>query len=345
MSRACTPSNEIERLAALHAYGILDTLPDDSFDALTRLAAHICDTPIAVINFVDRDRQWFKSEIGLGVQETPLDISICAHAILQPGLFVVPDTLKDARFTDNPLVTGGPHLRFYAGALLESDDGHPLGTLCVLDHHPRTLSPEQGEMLQALAGQVMLLLQLYRQNQRQAEMLARIDAARREMAHLAATDSLTGLANRRAFSERLSQEIARIARGKGPSCLIMADLDHFKAINDRYGHQTGDHALTVFAATCVSVFREADLLGRWGGEEFAVLMPDTVLEDALRVADRLHTALSRTPMTGNDDSFHLTVSLGVIELDGTRSMDEVIRLTDEALYTAKAAGRNRTETR
>ena len=108
---------------------------------------------------------------------------------------------------------------------------------------------------------------------------------------------------------------------------------------------TGDHALTVFATTCVGVFREVDLIGRWGGEEFAVLLPDTLLDDALRVAERLHTALSRTPITGDSDSFHLSVSLGVVELDGTRSMDEVIRLADEALYMAKGAGRNRTETR
>ena len=344
MSRAARPPNETERLAALHAYGILDTPPEASFDALTRIAAYLCGTPIAVINFIDRERQWFKSEIGLGVRETPLEVSICAHALLQPGLFVVPDTTQDPRFADNPLVSGEPHLRFYAGALLESDEGHPLGTLCVLDHTPRTLTPEQGEILQALAGQVMLLLQLYRQNQKQAEMLAQIDAARREMAYLAATDALTGLANRRAFGERLSQEIARVARGKGPSCLIMADLDHFKNINDHYGHQTGDHALTVFAATCMSVFREVDLIGRWGGEEFAMLLPDTVLDDALRVAERLHTALGRTPITGNGDSFRLSVSLGVVEIDGTRGIDEVLHAADEALYTAKEAGRNRTET-
>lgn len=344
MSRACAPPDDEQRLAALHAYGILDSPPEASFDALTRIAAHICQAPIAVINFIDRDRQWFKSEIGLGVRETPLDISICAHAILQPGLFVVPDTTQDARFADNPLVTGRPNLRFYAGALLESESGHPLGTLCVLDFKPRTLTAEQGELLQALAGQVMLLLQLYRQNQKQGEMLAEIDAARREMAHLAATDMLTGLANRRAFSARLSQEIARLARSKRASCLMMADLDHFKTINDQYGHQTGDHALTVFAATCSSVFREADLIGRWGGEEFAVLLPDTRLDDALRVAERLHTALARTPISGSRESFRLSVSLGVVELDGSRGMDDVLRSADEALYAAKEAGRNRTET-
>jgi diguanylate cyclase (GGDEF)-like protein len=343
MSRACPPPNEAERLATLRAYGILDTPPEPSFDAITRIAAHVCETPIALISFVEDHRQWFKSGTGLGVRETPLEMSVCAHAILQREPLVVPDTRLDPRFRDNPLVCGEPHMRFYAGAVLETEDGHALGTLCVLDVRPRTLSAEQTDILRALAGQVMALLQLYRQNHLQARMLAEIDAARREMTLLASTDVLTGLVNRRAFSDRLNREIARIARGRGPSCLIMADLDHFKTINDRYGHHTGDHALTVFAATCNSVFREADLIGRWGGEEFIVLLPDTTLSDALRVADRLHTALARTPINGQGESFHLSVSLGVTELDGSRGIDEVLRAADEALYAAKEAGRNRTE--
>src|SRR4028119_1044013 len=126
-----------QRLEALRRYGILNTPPEETFDGIARLAAHACRAPIAGINFIDEGRQWFKSDIGLGVRQTPLDISICAHAILQPGLFVVPDTTKDRRFQNNPLVTGEPGLRFYAGALLETQDGLPLGTLCVLDTKPR----------------------------------------------------------------------------------------------------------------------------------------------------------------------------------------------------------------
>ncbi|KAA2236487.1 GAF domain-containing sensor histidine kinase [Salinarimonas soli] len=155
-------SNEAQRLAVLRAYGILDTPIEAVFDDIVHLAAHICNAPIAVINLIDEGRQWFKSEIGLGVRETPLDVSICAHAILQPGLFVVPDTTQDPRFAHNPLVTGEPRLRFYAGALLETSDGYPLGTLCVLDHKPRTLRPEEGEALIALARQVMALFELRR---------------------------------------------------------------------------------------------------------------------------------------------------------------------------------------
>ena len=156
------PTHEAQRLAALRSYDILDTPPEVDFDAVTRLAAHVCKAPIAVVNFIDGDRQWFKSEIGLGVRETPLDVSICAHAILQPGLFIVPDTLQDPRFAGNPLVTGEPGLRFYAGALLETPEGQPLGTVCVLDYQPRALTAEQGEVLQMLARQVMVQLELRR---------------------------------------------------------------------------------------------------------------------------------------------------------------------------------------
>ena len=117
------PWDEAKRLAALRSYGILDTPLEQGFDDVVRIAAYVCNAPISVINLIDDDRQWFKAEIGLGVRETPLDVSICAHAILQPGLFVVPDTTKDPRFASNPLVTGEPNLRFYAGALLETQIG------------------------------------------------------------------------------------------------------------------------------------------------------------------------------------------------------------------------------
>jgi signal transduction histidine kinase/ActR/RegA family two-component response regulator len=151
-----------ERIQALERYEILDTPPEEEFDDITRLIARICEVPVAMITLVDRDRQWFKSEIGLGLRQTSLETSICAHAILQPGLFIVPDTLMDPRFTDNPLVSGWPHLRFYAGARLETSDGHALGTLCVLDYKPRGLLDAQKEALRTLAHHVMILLELRR---------------------------------------------------------------------------------------------------------------------------------------------------------------------------------------
>lgn len=156
------PHRQAARIAALHAYDILDTPVEAAFEDITRIAAHVCGVPIAVVNLIDAGRQWFKSEIGLGVRETPLATSICAHAILEADFLEVPDTTDDARFRGNPLVTGEPGLRFYAGALLKSPDGHALGTVCVLDTQPRLLDEEQRRVLRGLARQVMAHLELRR---------------------------------------------------------------------------------------------------------------------------------------------------------------------------------------
>ena len=172
------PPQEEERLAALARYEILDAPLEDEFEDVTRLIARVCDVPVALISLVDRDRQWFVSEVGLGVRETSLDISICAHAILQPGLFVVPDTQADARFSDNPVVMGDPHLRFYAGALLETSDGYPLGTLCVLDSKTRELTEEQKDILQVLARQVMRQIELRSLLLQQSRAMAEKEQAR-----------------------------------------------------------------------------------------------------------------------------------------------------------------------
>ncbi len=164
MTAAVLPWNESDRLSALRSYGILDTEPEQAFDDIVQLAARICDAPIAVVNLIDRGRQWFKAETGLGVRETPLDTSFCAHALLQEDGLVVPDATKDSRFECNPLVTGESGLRFYAGRLLKSTDGYALGTLCVLDTRirPEGLTEFQTETLDVLARQVMAQLELRR---------------------------------------------------------------------------------------------------------------------------------------------------------------------------------------
>ncbi|WP_162242936.1 PAS domain S-box protein [Sphingomonas sp. Leaf412] len=153
---------ETRRLAALARYAVLDTPREPSFDEIAALAATICDAPIAVVNLIGDGRQFFKAEVGLGVRETPLDSSFCAWAILEDDFLLVPDTTQDARFTHNPLVVGDPHIRFYAGALLKTAEGLPIGTLCVLDHRPRTLTAVQEDTLRVLARQVMAQLDLHR---------------------------------------------------------------------------------------------------------------------------------------------------------------------------------------
>ena len=149
--RAGTPEDEEERLAALHRLDILDTAPEPRFDLLARIAADTFQVPIALVSLVDRDRQWFKSNIGLENRETHRDASFCAHAILRDEVMVVPDTLVDERFADNPLVTGAPRIRFYAGCPLRLPDGHRVGTLCLIDSRPRQLDEAQSDLLRNLA--------------------------------------------------------------------------------------------------------------------------------------------------------------------------------------------------
>jgi len=171
------PANETERLAALRAYKILDTRPEERFDDLTKLAALICGVPISLISLIDRDRQWFKSKFGLGLEETPRAHAFCTHAIMQPEMFVVPDATQDERFAQNPLVTGDLHIRFYAGAPLAARDGHLLGTICVIDHEPHTLSDAQKEALEILSRMVIANIELRSDLSELRDALAARDAA------------------------------------------------------------------------------------------------------------------------------------------------------------------------
>jgi signal transduction histidine kinase len=151
------PENELERLETLRRYDLLDTLPEQEFDDATALAAFICGTPISLISLVADDRQWFKSRKGLDAEETSREASFCANTLLDGQTLIVEDTLLDERFADNPLVVDGPKIRFYAGAPLVASNGLVLGTVCVIDTHPRTLSEEQKMALEALSRQVMAL--------------------------------------------------------------------------------------------------------------------------------------------------------------------------------------------
>ena len=167
-----TPVNESRRLAALLELELLDTPAEAMFDNITALAAQICETPIALISLVDAERQWFKSRQGLGASETPRELAFCAHAINGEALFEVENALLDPRFRHNPLVTGAPDIRFYAGMPLADGEGHNLGTLCVIDRQPRQLSGQQKDALRLLAQQTISLFELRLQTRRQQEQAA-----------------------------------------------------------------------------------------------------------------------------------------------------------------------------
>jgi len=156
------PRDETQRLSALERYDILDTPPEESFNSITLLASHICTTPVALMVLIDHDRQWFKATVGTRLKETPRAFAFCAYTIMQRGLMIIPDITKDKRFAGNPLVVAGPKVRFYAGAPLVTPDNRALGTLCVIDVVPRTLTAAQKKDLVALSRLVMTELELRR---------------------------------------------------------------------------------------------------------------------------------------------------------------------------------------
>ena len=199
MSAASTPrhrpaplaENELARLEALGAHAILDTPPDRAFDQIVSFTSAICAAPIAAVSLIDAQRQWFKASVGLGIVETPREVSFCAHTILQDGLFLIADTHSDERFADNPLVTGSPAIRFYAGAPVKAEDGAPLGALCVIDTVPRTLTPLQRQALVTLGHQVEAQLRLrlaLREVETKNELLQRVSLQKAELSALMVHD-------------------------------------------------------------------------------------------------------------------------------------------------------------
>jgi diguanylate cyclase (GGDEF)-like protein len=287
------PPNEVARLQTLRSFDILDTPQEERFDRLTRMARRLFDVPIALVSLVDKDRQWFKSRIGLPVSETPRDISFCGHSILGEEVFIIPDASSDERFQDNPLVIDKPNIRFYAGCPLRALNGTQMGTLCIIDDKPRDFSEADLSALTDLAAM-----------------------AEQELAalQLAVLDELTEISNRRGFMTLVGYAICMCVRQKISASLVFFDLDKFKLINDTYGHSEGDRALVTFAKILHKTLRESDLVARIGGDEFAALLFDTPKASALDVILRLQARLD----VYNDKSPHdyqIDFSFGVVDFD------------------------------
>jgi GAF domain-containing protein len=245
------PADEERRVAALHALRILDTGPEERFDRVTRLAQRLFGTKMASVSLIDSDRQWFKSTQGMDDAENSRDLSFCAYTILDSETLVVEDATLDQRFTDNPMVTGDPNIRFYAGHPVAAPTGERLGTLCVFDSEPRDEAEFDAEALEELAAMV------------EAEVAS---------LSLAIGDELTGLSNRRGFEMLGGHLLAAAGRLELPMTAVYADLDNMKPINDEYGHEAGDRAIAEIGALLEASLRESDLIARLGGDEFCALL-------------------------------------------------------------------------
>ncbi|MBC3207523.1 sensor domain-containing diguanylate cyclase [Pseudomonas sp. SWRI111] len=315
------PANEAERVEVLHRLKLLDSAPEERFDRLTRLAKRLFNVPIALVTLVDKDRQWFKSCVGLDATQTPRDISFCGHAILKDELMLVPDASKDERFHDNPLVTGAPNIRFYAGYPLTVPHGNKLGTLCLIDTRPRELDEEERALLRDLAQMA------------EQELTA---------VQIASMDELTLLSNRRGFKQLAQHALDACARLKRPATLLFFDLNDFKQINDLYGHAEGDHALKTFADVLRIAFRESDVVGRLGGDEFVALLTGTSHVETAAIMARLEEILAERNAT-LDRGYAIRFSVGQIEYDPARheSVDRLLADADGAMYAHKQALKRR----
>jgi diguanylate cyclase (GGDEF)-like protein len=514
------PDAESERLSALHQYKVLDTPSEENFDELTKLAAQVCNTPMASITLVDAERVFVKSKLGFDVSEAPRSVAFSDHTIRQSEMTVVPDTREDERFRDNPYVTGDPQVRFYAGAPLVTSDGHAIGALAVYDTKPRKMKEEQLGVLRVLARQVLTQLELTRKLNEQKQLLeerneteAALQSANKELkatlqeleqrgqenatlkemgdllqtclaveeaykvvnqfaerlfpgssgalyvlddpnelleavavwghssmqepvfatdecwslrlgrphlvedpgegptcSHLtsrpkgtvlcvpmmaqgetlgvlhlqfpdvaptqrqtqarqrwgvnvgehlalalanlelredlmlqAIRDPLTGLFNRRYLEEALEREVLRCARKKRALGMIMLDLDHFKTFNDTSGHEAGDSMLKALSYFLLDNVRAEDIVCRYGGEEFLLIMPEASLDLARQRAEQLRQEVKALTVQHEGHPLGtVTLSLGVVAYpQHGATVNELLRAADSALYSAKQEGRDR----
>lgn len=334
-----TPQASRRRLA-IACYNILDSAAERDFDNLTVLAAEVFGASFAAISFIDRARQWFKAEKGLGIAETPIEQSLCAHALESPDIFLVKDASLDPTFGTNPLVTGHPHIRFYAGMRVLANDGTPIAAICVMDPMPRPggLTEAQRMTLQILASQVESLLELRHALIQQKQQVALQRTLSRQLRHMSNHDELTGLPRRNLFREKLDVALEQARQSGRRAAVMTVDVDHFKQINDSFGHDVGDSLLCAFAKRFRAVTRKTDTVARLGGDEFGLVIPDIGDGDDLKImlhslGERLHK-----PFKHNGRVINCEASIGVaIYPDHATSADDLIKCSDLALAAAKTS--------
>lgn len=309
------------RIRALERYEVLDSDEEKPFESIVTLVQQILRVPMCAVSLVDRHRQWFKARRGLEVRETPRDISFCTHTIQDSEPFIVRDARDHPLFQDNPLVTEEPHIRSYLGIPLRSPDGYNVGSLCAIDTKPREFPQHEIDILTNFAKVVMDEL---------------------ELRQIASLDGLTGALARRTWMEAAELEVKRAQRYDRPLCLAIMDIDRFKRVNDTYGHPAGDQVIKALAEACMNDRRETDLFGRYGGEEFVLMMPEVDIDAARSVAERFRRDFEGHDVdVGAGGTVRCTVSIGVAELTPGGSLESLLGEADSRLYEAKQSGRNR----
>jgi len=287
------PADEGIRLKSLRSLKILDTPPEERFDRIVRMARRMFDVPAAFISFIDDDRQWFKSSIGIDFNEIAREQSICAHAILGDETFILADAATDHRFTDGPLVQGDVNARFYVSCPLKLANGSKVGTLCIIDDHTRILDDDDQVLLRDLAATV------------EREFIVMQSAI---------TDELTGIYNRQGFTLAAEHSLNLCVRQDLPATLAYLDLSEFKSINENFGHAEGDRVLNDISRMLKSECRPSDIFARLGADQFVALFINAPMESVEGIMTRFRKLLRNSKRT-NALGYDCTFNYGIVEYD------------------------------
>lgn len=307
-----TPSDETRRLETLRSLKLLDSLPEERFDRVTRLARQIFSTPIALVSLVDADRQWFKSNQGLDATETPRNVSFCGHAILDDKIMIVNDASEDQRFCDNPLVCNDPNIRFYAGYPLSAPDGSRVGTLCVIDRVAREITDEQAQLLRELGRMV------------EEELIE---------ADVATTDPITSLSNRNGFLMIAEYLLSMCIRTEQPATLLLFQFQNLPDIDNDFGRESGDAASVEFAHQLSSTFRNSDIVARIASNFYCVLLAGTDLENVEHVKRRFNEEIGEH--NRDSDSRHeFSIDIDAIAFNPDRhgDADGLLKEAERRIY-------------
>ncbi len=356
--KSSTQGQVAARLEALDYYALVSNTAEVALDRIVNMVGDLFGTAAVHINVLDDCVQHSQASYGYDASGIGLDTSFCAQAILQDNVFVVLNAATDPRFFDNPLVQNEPGIRFYAGAVLKSSRGVNFGTLSLVDHAPReTFSERDRKLLNNFAAIVMdelelrhslkslaeTRLELQRTHAVLAQQMSRLEAAssaltrvNERLRHDATHDALTGLPNRTLFLSKLRQALTDAQR---PFALLFLDFDRFKIINDSLGHVVGDEVLQALTRRLRGKLKKDDVLARFGGDEFSVLLYDTPADEALVTAERLRMhACAPVRLAGH--TLQLGVSIGVVSsVGGYQEAEAMLQDADIAMYGAKAEGR------
>lgn len=318
--RVADDLQERRRLAALFAMDVLQSPREPLVQKLLRLARLEFGTTGAAIVLIDRSTAYFHTRIGTNARRCRRDGWFCDLTIARREPLIVQDTSTDPRTIGVPEVAGAPGARSYAGFPLMTRDGHAIGTLALFAREPNRIAEGREEIGRQLASIIMEALELHR---------------------LASRDPLTGVMNRRGFMDQYERELARSERERRPLSLAMVDIDHFKMINDTYGHGVGDIVLRLVAGSLTPQLAEGATVGRIGGEEFAILLPDLTNDQAVPVIEQVRNTIAGLVVKEAPD-LRITASFGLAQYGAEARTDvQLLAQADAALYHSKEHGRNR----